>query len=173
MNIFLLDSNPKIAAQYHNDKHCVKMILETAQLLSTAHRVLDKECLESNFDTVLYKATHINHPSAKWVRECQNNYYWTYNLFLELLSEYTYRYEKKHKCVFLIDILCNFPKNLKNVNGTLPYLCMPDECKVSDAIQSYRNYYVMHKQHLASWKKRGEPFWWSNECQPIYFDTPN
>ena len=41
MNIFYLDRDPKIAAQLACDKHVVKMILESAQMLCTAHRVLD------------------------------------------------------------------------------------------------------------------------------------
>ena len=41
MNIFYLNESPEIAAVEHNDKHCVKMILESAQMLCTAHRVLD------------------------------------------------------------------------------------------------------------------------------------
>lgn len=37
MNIFLLDKNPEKCAAYHTDRHVVKMIVETAQLLCTAH----------------------------------------------------------------------------------------------------------------------------------------
>ena len=38
--------------------------------------------------------------------------------------------------------------------------CMPDECKVDDVVESYRNYYLMHKRHIAQWKKRNIPEWW-------------
>ena len=41
MNIFVLDEDPTIAAQMQCDKHVVKMIVESAQMLSTAHRMLD------------------------------------------------------------------------------------------------------------------------------------
>ncbi len=41
MNIFYLDHDVYKCAEMHNDKHTVKMILEYAQLLSTAHRFLD------------------------------------------------------------------------------------------------------------------------------------
>jgi len=96
----------------HNDKHCIKMILEYAQLLSTAHRVLDGSIIErlstsgrkqkvyvlaDNRDATLYSATHVNHPSAIWVRQSYANYVWLSKLLTELCKEYTYRYGKIHK----------------------------------------------------------------------------
>ena len=41
MNIFYLDKNPNTAAKMMCDKHIIKMILESAQMLCTAKRVLD------------------------------------------------------------------------------------------------------------------------------------
>ncbi len=41
MNIFVLDEDPVISAQMMCDKHIPKMIVEAAQMLSTAHRMLD------------------------------------------------------------------------------------------------------------------------------------
>ena len=96
MNIFYLDHDVNKCAEMHNDKHVVKMILEYAQLLSTAHRVCDGTILDTfsktgrrkkvwaladNRDTILYSATHINHPSAVWVRQSSANYGWLYQLF--------------------------------------------------------------------------------------------
>jgi hypothetical protein len=114
MNIFYLSQNPVECAQMHNDKHCVKMILESAQLLSTAHRVLDGvetvglsqsgrkkkiwKLANDKLDTKLYSATHNNHPSAIWVRQSKNNYVWLFNLFCSLIVEYQHRYEKVHRC---------------------------------------------------------------------------
>ena len=92
MNIFYLSSCPVDAASFHCDKHVVKMILEYAQLLSTAHHVLDGDDAPEG----IYKCTHKNHPSAVWARETNNNYRWLYDLFLELGKEYTYRYGKEH-----------------------------------------------------------------------------
>jgi len=112
MNIFYLDNDPKVCAEMHNDKHCIKMILEYAQLLSTAHRVLDgtlsvglsetgrkqtRYVLPDNRESKLYVATHINHPSAIWVRKSYANYVWLSKLLTELCREYTYRYGKVHK----------------------------------------------------------------------------
>ena len=72
MNIFYLDSDPYVAAKMHCDKHVVKMILESAQMLSTAHRVLDGD--EYADERGLYKMAHKNHPSTIWVRTSTDNY---------------------------------------------------------------------------------------------------
>ena len=169
MNIFYLDNNPKVCAEMHNDKHCIKMILEYCQLLSTAHRVLDGEeteaksktgrnvkrwVLPDDRDAIVYSATHINHPSAIWCRQSALNYSWLHNLLVQLCKEYTYRYGKVHKCfeTGLVHKLTIPPKNIKNVDFTEPTPAMPDECKVpGNSLASYRSYYIMNKQHLATW----------------------
>jgi hypothetical protein len=176
MNIFYLDSNVTKCAEYHNDKHVVKMILEYAQLLSTAHRVLDgKEYIDASsgrkikrwrledtsLEAHLYKATHINHPSAVWVRQSNNNYNWLVCLFQSLLSEYTHRYGKIHSCDRLVYWLRKPPVNIPVGYKTQPTPAMPDEYKVPDSVQSYRNYYLGAKNNMAKWKNRPIPEWWS------------
>ena len=94
MNIFYLDRDPVVAAKMHCDKHVVKMILESAQMLSTAHRVLDGD--EYADERGLYKMAHKNHPSTIWVRTSTDNYMWLNRLFGALCKEYTYRYNKQH-----------------------------------------------------------------------------
>ena len=159
MNIFYLDHNPRICAQQHNDKHCVKMILEYAQLLSSAHRVVD----QIDNHALLYKATHINHPSTIWTRSSSSNYKLLYLLFEELSAEYTYRYNKEHKSYTkLKDFLCHTPSNIPVGVFTQPTPAMPDYCKISDnSIASYRKYYINEKSHLAAWKGRSVPEWYS------------
>ena len=93
MNIFFLSLDPAEAARLHCDKHVVKMILESCQLLYCAHWMCGT-IMPSN----AYKKTHPNHPCAKWVRESQANYRWLCRLGLELCGEYTFRYGKHHKC---------------------------------------------------------------------------
>ena len=175
MNIFYLDHDVTKCAEMHNDKHVVKMILEYAQLLSTAHRVIDGVeltglsesgrkkkfwTLGDSRDYTLYKATHINHPSAVWVRQSDANYAWLYRLFGALMDEYTYRYDKKHACEKLSDALSYRPKNILKSGFTEPTPAMPDEVKIAgDSIASYRNYYINNKSHLANWKKRPVPNW--------------
>ena len=152
MNIFVLDKDPKTCAVYHNDKHVVKMILETAQLLCGVHWVEGGEAP--------YKLSHKNHPSAIWTRECVENYIWLCDLGLELCNEYTYRYGKRHKSQDIIEwCLLNVP-NIPEKGDITPFaLAMPDECKVGDAVASYRVYYMVEKRSLASWKMRSIPTW--------------
>ena len=178
MNIFYLHNDPVKCAEMHVDKHCVKMILEYAQLLSTAHRVLDGveqrsvsktgrkrttyELTDSR-ETLLYSATHINHPSAVWVRQSAKNYNWLYSMFQALLTEYTYRYGKTHACTKLLAALSTPPKNIKLGNFTEPTPAMPDHYKVNgDSIQSYKNYYLGDKTRMFSWKNRNAPAWTLN-----------
>ena len=155
MNIFILEETPQLAAQYHCDKHVVKMILEYSQLLSTAHRVLDGDSAPD----ILYKATHINHPCTRWTRETTDNYLWLYNLLHSLHSEYRHRYGKEHKSVALMNALFNFPNNIESGERTPFALAMPDEYKCEDAVQAYRDYYIGEKAHFCTWKNRDVPFW--------------
>lgn len=179
MNIFYLSANQRECAMLHNDKHCVKMILEYAQLLSTAHRILDgvettiltdklkwKKVwkLKNELGVNLYSATHINHPSAIWVRQSTWNYVWLSRMLYELCVEYTFRYGKIHKVERdgLMEALLNTPVSIPlGVPFTEPPQCMPDEYKVDgNSIQAYKNYYIGDKQKLANWKVRGKPDWY-------------
>lgn len=174
MNIFVLDTNPRIAAEYHVDSHVLKMVVELAQLLSTAHRVLDgKQYLEvssknrnikrwslsDSRDSILYKATHVNHPCAVWVRESVDNYMWAYNMFLALCDEFTFRYGKKHKSSALASSLNEVPKNIPSTRLTPFAQAMPDYCKDKDAVTAYRSYYILEKQKLHKYSKRSRPYW--------------
>ncbi len=183
MNIFHLDKILKLCAHYHCDKHVVKMILEYAQMLSTAHRMLD--CIDiikeesknnmmvkrfvlhdKNLDFLLYKASHINHPCNIWVRESAGNYNYLYELFVYLNEEFTYRYGSIHSTFTkLNDYLKFLPKNILLDNQTNYFaipLCMPDEYKEKSYIESYRNFYIYGKSQKfnLTWKKRDVPEWY-------------
>lgn len=160
MNIFYLDTNAKVCAAYHNDKHVVKMILESAQLLSTAHHIIDGipsiEC---------YKATHKNHPSAIWARKSGRNYEWLWCLLNNLCQEYTLRYNKIHKVEAsgLLERLANRPYELRLGKLTAMPQCMPNKYKVrGDSVQAYRNYYMGAKAYMCKWYKNEnlKPSWW-------------
>ena len=151
MNIFFLDFDTKKCAEYHCDKHVVKMILETAQLLCGVHWVLESEAP--------YKLSHKNHPCAIWTRESLSNYLYLCDLGLELCKEYTYRYGKRHKSQDIIEwCLVNKP-NIIDIGFTTPPKAMPDKYKTSDVIESYRNYYRGAKIDFAKWKNRETPGW--------------
>ena len=163
MNIFYLDRDPEIAAQMMCDKHVVKMILESAQMLSTTHRVLDGDDVANSKG--LYKMAHRNHPSTKWVRHSYQNYKWLYTHMIALMQEYTYRYGKHHATERLIEPLGNFPKAFKNSFKTYtdPPQCMPDYCKNDDAVSAYQNYYILKKSDFATWKRRDKPEWFNDQ----------
>lgn len=160
MNIFVLDSDPVIAAQSHCDRHAVKMILETGQMLSTAQRFHGN--LSPEAEQALYRSAYLNHPCTVWVRQTAANYTWAYTLFESLLAEYTHRYEKVHASSRLVPFLRTVPSGLQ---GELtPFaLAMPDDCKGVDAIESYREYYRRHKASFARWTKRQMPNWFEGQ----------
>jgi len=154
MNIFFLDYDPKKCAQYHNDKHVIKMILETAQLLCGVHWVTGNEAP--------YKLSHKNHPCSIWVRSSLENYLWLCELGLELCIEYEYRYGKKHKSLQVITWCIYNRPNIPDIEFTEPPMAMPDYCKIDNqTISSYRNYYMVEKRHFSVWKNREIPTWFS------------
>lgn len=186
MNIFVVDVNPKKAANYLCDKHVNKMLIESCQMLSTAHRVLDgNEYTEMSkgkiprkikryklddkkTEKTLYKASFINHPCSVWCRETSSNYKWLAIHALELSSEYTRRYKKIHSCENLAVFLHNrTPKNIKNSCLTPFAQAMPDQYKNPNAVEAYRQYYINEKKNFATWKTQA-PYWWNvgevNDC---------
>ncbi|NBR26296.1 MAG: hypothetical protein EBU08_21425, partial [Micrococcales bacterium] len=181
MNIFYLDRDHKTCAQQHCDKHVVKMIVEYAQLLSTAHRLIDgnqyydksktnrkinRWKLNDYRETEYYHAVSWNHPSAVWVRQELSHYQWLWNLASELCQEYRHRYggatDKQHKTSLVIQKLSFAPNNIPR-NGLFlePPQAMPEDVKVpGDSITAYRNYYRVHKKRFATWKNREVPNWY-------------
>ena len=134
MNIFALDDDPVQAARWHSDKHVIKMILETAQILSTVHH--------AHGHPKTYKATHPKHPCTIWAGAAAANYRWLVALGMALAAEYTARYGKTHASQAMLQgELSSPPPGLDG--GTLtPFAqAMPDECKHADSVQAYRRYY--------------------------------
>lgn len=188
MNIFYLHHNAGLAARYHCDKHVVKMIVEYAQLMSTAHRMIDgheitvsrgapwrrqRQLKRWVFDDRykngrFYAATHVNHPSNVWVRKSRDNYIWLRDMWIALCMEYTRRYNRSHKTfVRLSDVLYHPPQNLIARGFTPPPQAMPDKYKRSgsyggidhDTVMAYRDFYKNDKVAFATWKN-GSPHWW-------------
>ena len=181
MNIFAINENPIVAAQEQCDKHVVKMIVESAQMLSTAHRILDgtktKKLSKSgkrmvdywshpnkNIENTLYKAVHPSHPSTLWTMESLSNYAWHYDHWYALCIEYQYRYEKVHSTeTLLMELLSVPPKNIPHVPMTPFKLAMKSnpECMfIDDPIKSYRLFYkTKQKRFNMKWTKREIPQW--------------
>lgn len=170
MNIFFLDESPAQAVKYHHDVHVNKMLIETGQMMSTAIWCLDPNFAEDFYPNI-YLPTHYNHPSTKWVRDTKENYLWTQDLFYMLFSEFCRRFGKIQHLTHtkLINVFPKFDRRIDSVkfieSGMEHPLCMPDEYKTSDYIESYRNFYRETKmisisgRALDSWTTRGRPEW--------------
>lgn len=156
MNIFILDQNPIKAAQYHNDKHTIKMILEHTQMLSTAIRICSNDKVEG-----IYKIAHINHPCSKWTRETRSNFLWLCEMTEELFQEYTRRYNKNHKS-YDTYIKCRNNANYIPIGYITPFAqAMPEEYKDKDPVKAYRTYYLKDKKEFSKWKLGNIPDWWN------------
>ena len=183
MNIFVLDKDPLIAAKMHCDKHVPKMIVESAQMLSTAHRLLDGEEYMApsksgkrmvkhyrlpEHDDVIYKAVHAKHPCTIWTMQSHNNYLWHYHLWRYLAEEFEYRFGKVHASwEKLKDILYDTPKNLVYGDMT-PFAkamkAYPDLMEIADPVKAYQEFYKADKIKFAKWEKgRPTPKWWNNK----------
>ena len=152
MNIFVLDKNPKKCAKYHNNSHVVKMITESAQMLSTVVRltVID----------IGYKITHLNHPCTRWVRESKSNWLWLREMTKHLHDEWKYRYNhtNNHKAY---DVILTLPiPNLPDIGITDFALAMQKKYHTDNPVESYRQFYINEKNHLGEWKKRNIPKWY-------------
>lgn len=185
MNIFILHEDPVIAAQMQCDKHVVKMILESAQMLSTAHRMLDGEKVkvpsksgkrmvakyvhpDPDLDKILYGAVHHNHPCTVWTRETLGNYVWHYQHFVALADEYQYRYGKRHLSdEKLRDVLLGIPENISIGFRTDFALAMnhQPQCIIEgDPVESYRRYYHTKLEYMPMvWTRRPQPNWFGKE----------
>ena len=150
MNIFVLDKNPHVAAMYACDKHVVKMILESAQMLCSVHPE----------GTAPYKRGFYNHPCTKWVRASSENYDWLIEHARALCTEYTRRYGKVHKSEQVIDWCDANRPELPDVGLTPFAQAMPEQYRNSDTVKAYRAYYKGEKAKFATWKTQ-RPSWWT------------
>ena len=147
MNIFYLHRDPVKAARYQYNKHVVKMILESAQMLCTAHHCYGNAEQRLN---VPYKQAHLNHPSTIWARKSRSTYRWLYLHMIALGDEYTKRYGKIHltitKCAKFLNVP---PVHIQGNEWSQPPQAMPDEYKDQCSIKAYWNYYIAEKHIVA------------------------
>ena len=162
MNIFYFYDSPVASAEAQPDKMLVKMPLETAQMLCTAHRELDGD--EYADEVGLYKRAYWNHPCTVWARQKKLNYLWLYTHFLALGSEYKFRYGREHASITkLAKPLQKVPDNILNKGMTPLAQAMPDEYKNDNPIKAYRDYCINEKHYAKGEKGRAKPDWWTQE----------
>ena len=157
MNIFVLDTDPVRAAEMMCDKHVIKMILETNQMLSTVAR-------REGYDAP-YKSTHARHPCTLWTGESRQNWDWLVRHSRALCEEYTRRYGRVHKSQLVTSWAENLDIDLPGTGQTSFRLAMPDVYKCSNPVTSYRRYYLGEKSGFARWKTGNTPSWWRKEGQ--------
>ncbi len=150
MNIFVVDEDPQLAAIMLCDKHIVKMILESAQMLCTAYG-----------EGAPYKQAFKNHPCTKWVRQSQQNFNWLCKHAQAMCAEYERRYKRTHKSQGVISF-CSTLSTLPDIGLTPFAQAMPDQYKNTDAVVAYRNYYMGEKSKIAVWKHSPQPSWWTH-----------
>lgn len=153
MNIFFLDKDPVKAAQYHCNKHVVKMIVETLQILSAVHHRYGTHV------TGMYKPTHAHHPCTIWAGDSTLHYKWTVQLLLALLYEYTHRYGKIHKGFAMYPLFVKPPRSMPTLTWQTPAKAMPEHLRKTTVVNAYRRYYIEHKAHFAVWTNRPIPKW--------------
>jgi hypothetical protein len=154
MNIFVLDRDPAVAARSLCDKHVSKMVLETAQIMSTVVRQRGVD------DDALYRPTHQRHPCTVWAGETSDNFLWLALHGLAMSEEYTYRYGRRHKSQDVIERAATHIGVFPSMGQTPHPMAMPDSYKGPCPVQAYRDYYHGEKQYMASWKTRPAPQWW-------------
>jgi hypothetical protein len=151
MNIFYLHKDPREAARLQYNKHVVKMILESAQMLCTAHHCYGDKWQKEN---VPYKQAHLNHPSTVWARRSKATYMWLYEHMMGLGYEYWLRYGKQHLSISKCSMfLSKPPVHIQGEEFVQPPQAMPDEYKDPCSIQAYWNYYIGEKHIVVNLNK--------------------
>lgn len=174
MNIFWLDVNLELSAQYHIDRHITKIPTEVAQVLCDTYHFNQSTFPNWNefvtYRNEPYRKTNINHTIQKWARLSLLTFNAACDYGLALCKEYTYRYNKEHAAKQVINYCIQNKNSLKfdeiiNLPLSEPPQCMPDQYKNSNLITAYRNYYINCKtkdkagNNMAKWTKREIPSW--------------
>jgi len=160
MNIFATYKCPTRSAIALDDKRVIKMVLESAQILSTAINKMGGEGP--------YKTTHMNHPCSIWARLNKENYKWLLEHFEALCREYTWRYGKIHKCMGHLKRLSEGIRYMPSgaitpfANCAANHNLGLDFKSISPAREAYRKYLVAKwkiDKREPKWTKREKPIW--------------
>jgi hypothetical protein len=152
MNIFVLDEDPERAARDLCDQHVVKMVVESAQILSTAlwHHGVEAP----------YKPTHARHPCVLWAGAARPNFGWLAAHGLAMSDEYTRRYKRTHSSTAVVCYCASLAGAIPDAEATAFVQAMPESFKGSDAVRAYRTYYIEDKARFARWAYCDPPSWW-------------
>ena len=163
MNIFFLHKDPQWAANALCDKHVPKMLLESAQMLSTAVRRYEEDTDTTPLAKPIYKSAYPNHPMTKWVGFNRDCFRWALENAVFISQEYCKRFKKLHKSSAVINTIYdnNYIDDIPDGFFKEPPQCMPDEYKDKDYVVAYRKYYMGAKAYFAKWERGvSAPEWW-------------
>tara|TARA_R110000824_G_scaffold47569_1_gene135312 strand:- start:445 stop:990 length:546 start_codon:yes stop_codon:yes gene_type:complete len=174
MNIFVLDTDPTVAAHMHCDKHVPKMVVEAAQMMASAlrrHGATDEDMPLTKAGKP-YKGGYAHHPCTVWAGDNDDNFNWLARHAQALLTEYSNRFGKMHACHGPIHIMSTMDYIIPVGDLTQFALAMPDEYRPEPidgeivyhaypehAVKAYQAYY--HSKQFAKWEKgTPAPDWW-------------
>lgn len=155
MNIFVVDPDSWVCAEALDDLRLNKMIIETAQLLSTA--MWQQGCPPCD----IYKSTHVNHPCAVWARASSENYSWLLLYMSNLVEQRYERTGKYHASYRIFNTLCGGPKLMPQGPLTPWPNCTPFK-HIEDVHEAYK---LTLKD---KWAKDKRPPKWTNKNKPSW-----
>jgi hypothetical protein len=166
MNIFVTSLCPRISAQVLDNKRVVKMVLETAQLLSTAIFINSTIAYDD-----IYKPTHIKHPCTVWTALNLGNWDWLFKHFVALCEEYNFRYNKQHASEKILPYLLKHRTYIKSGSITAFANCTRSEALQVDFTQT-KDTCEAYKQYLtAKWYHDKLPPKWINREAPLWYNV--
>lgn len=170
MNRFVTNLDPVIAAQDQCDKHLRKMVIEEAQMLSTAIRENHPHMVVPD----LYKSVHQSHPCTLWAGASASNWLWAYKHWQGLADEYEHRFAKEHKTIRIMRPVLNeirnrtdFMTSWSNVLYTPHPQCFgkwPHKTHEDWPVAAYRAYIRDYKTTVMKemvWTGRQPPTWFT------------
>jgi hypothetical protein len=154
VQVFATSPNPILCARVLDDKRVVKMVLESAQMLSTVRYLRG--------DPHPYRPTHENHPLVKWVAADPRNEHWLLRHFVALSAEYTHRYCRTHLSAEKFDVVKAIDTDLSDLMPLPLGFCNCSGVELDDVHEAY-------KQCLINkWKNDKRPPQWTNREAPSW-----
>lgn len=160
MNIFILSENPVEAANMHCDQHLGKMILESAQMLSTALHSLENQDFRDRkvlVHTNLYKPAYQKHPCTLWTGESYANFLWLIDLAYSLQAQLPKRHSST-EVIKTCELMGRKMRSCFPCEELTPFaLAMPEEIKYNDTKfpTATAKYHELYKYKALEWRTQG------------------
>lgn len=159
INIYFLDSDPKMSAFAHCDEHVKEMIPAYTQILCNAHHLLDPDSSIIKELNELKRDTSIN--ETTWVTETKDNYQWLHDLWFWLQKEYWYRFDDMHDTWSrLYNKLSHIPNNISEDNFVSPEQWeIPEEFVENNLEDIFQNTIAGHRNYYTNYCKENDVKW--------------